>query len=103
MAIPFFRADRVGVRGAFFAVFGGGVVGVVDDGGRHVGQNHSPGEGGAVMWAQSQWYHDIGQSGLSQQIQFSELSGIPQVQVYWSAPFEFGGLEGGVSVLLACG
>ena len=75
-AIPFFLAD-LGVPAGLF--FGGVVVVVVD--GRHVGQNHSPGKGAAVIRTHSQWYHVIGQSGSSQQIQFSELSGSPQVQV----------------------
>ena len=76
IAIPFFLADLV-VLGSFFAA--AFVLGGVD--GRHVGQNHSPGKEAAVTRAHSQWYHFIGQLELSQQIQFSELSGRPQVQV----------------------
>ena len=76
-AIPFFLADLV-VMGIFFAFV---VVVVVDIDGLHVAQNHSPGKEAAVTRAHSQWYHLIGQLELSQQIQFSELSGRPQVQV----------------------
>ena len=61
-----------------------GDVGVDEDDGDdgwHVAQSHSRGKEVLVIPAQSQWYHFMGQSGLSQRIQFSELSGLPQMQV----------------------
>ena len=70
IAIPFL--------GALLMAFGR----FVGSGGRQVGQNHSPEEGGAVIWTHCQWYHVILHMGLSQRIQFSDLSGLPQMQLF---------------------
>ena len=81
-AIPFLITDFAVPEGTFFVLFGD--VGVDEDDGEdgwHVAQSHSLGREIAVIWAQSQWYHPMAQSGLSQRIQFSELSGLPQMQM----------------------